>query len=79
MTPSSTQSRTHRTFAALLAGLALATLSGIAQAQSVSNGKTLYITPQVSGQLSCSNAQCHTADPTINQNRIKDETASIRR
>lgn len=46
--------------------------SSIAYAQSVTNGRTLYITPQVSGQLSCSNAQCHSADPTINQNRIRN-------
>ncbi len=46
--------------------------SSIAYAQSVTNGRTLYITPQVSGQLSCSNAQCHSADPTVNQNRIRN-------
>ena len=67
-----TPSATHQTFSALLAGLVFTVLSSSAQAQNVSNGKTLYITPQVSGQLSCSNAQCHTADPTVNQNRIKD-------
>ena len=50
----------------------LATFTGAAFAQSVTNGHSLYITPQVSGQLSCSNAQCHTSDPTVNQNRIQD-------
>ena len=46
--------------------------SSIAYAQSVTNVRTLYVTPQVSGQLSCSNAQCHGADPTVNQNRIRN-------
>ena len=46
--------------------------AGYAQAQSASNGKTLYTTPQVAGQLSCSNAQCHFVDPNANQNRIKN-------
>ena len=50
----------------------LATFPGAAFAQSVSNGRSLYITPQVSGQLSCGNAQCHSSDPTFNQNRIKN-------
>ena len=56
----------------LLCIAATFTLSGYAQGQSISNGRTLYITPQVTGQLSCSNAQCHGADPSVNQNRIKD-------
>ena len=51
---------------------ALTAFTGLTQAQSISNGRTLYITPQVSGQLSCSNAQCHGSDPAVNQNRIKD-------
>ena len=67
-----TPSTTHRTFVAHLATIALTALSGFVHAQSVANGRTLYITPQVSGQLSCANAQCHTSDPTVNQNRIRD-------
>ena len=67
-----TPSTTHRTFVAGLATIGFIALSGFAHAQSVANGRTLYITPQVSGQLSCSNAQCHTSDPTVNQNRIRD-------
>ena len=47
-------------------------LTGYAEAQSASNGRTLYTTPQVAGQLSCSNAQCHFVDPNANQNRIKN-------
>lgn len=52
--------------------LTLAALSSGAHAQSVTNGRTVYITPQVSGQLSCANAQCHGSDPTVNQNRIRN-------
>ena len=43
-----------------------------AHAQSASNGKTLYTTPRVTGQLSCANGGCHGPDPSVNQNRIKD-------
>ena len=43
-----------------------------AGAQSTSNGKTLYSTPRVAGQLSCSNGGCHGPDPSVNQNRIRD-------
>ena len=63
---------TRRMIAALLTGLALATISSIAHAQSVANGRALYTTPQVSGRLSCANAQCHFIDPTTNQNRIRN-------
>ena len=56
----------------LLCVVAAFTLSGHAQGQSVSNGRTLYSTPLVTGQLSCSNAQCHANDPTTNQNRIRN-------
>ena len=41
-------------------------------AQSVTNGRTLYTTTLVSGQPSCSSAQCHASDPTVNQNRIRN-------
>lgn len=67
-----TQSTTHQTFVALLATLAFTALSGFAQAQSVAAGRALYTTPQVQGQFSCANAQCHANDPTTNQNRIKN-------
>ena len=82
MTPSSTRlgkprtQPTRRTFQALCTGLlafiTLITLTGGAHAQSVSNGRALYTTPQVSGQRSCSNAGCHASDPTTNQNRIRN-------
>ncbi len=39
-------------------------------AQDINNGKTLYNTPFVSGQLSCSAGACHTPNPLNNQNRI---------
>ena len=51
---------------------ALTIFCGAVSAQSISNGRSLYITPQASGQLSCANAQCHGSDPTVNQSRIKD-------
>jgi hypothetical protein len=52
--------------------LAASLLAGHAHAQSAANGRVIYTTPQVSGQLSCSNAQCHFNDPNANQNRIKN-------
>ena len=67
-----TPSTTHRTFVAHLATIVLTALSGFAHAQSVANGRTLYITPQVSGQLSCASAQCHASNPTVNQNQIRN-------
>jgi hypothetical protein len=42
------------------------------QAQNAAIGKTLYNTPFVAGQNSCSNSTCHTGDPTRNQNRIRN-------
>ena len=39
-------------------------------AQDINNGKLLYSTPFVSGQLSCSAGACHTANPLANQNKI---------
>lgn len=59
-----------RTAAALL--LSVAALPAFAQ--NVNNGLTLYTTPQVSGQMSCSNGACHGPNPTFNQNRIKEGT-----
>ena len=47
-------------------------LATTAHAQSASNGKTLYTTPQVSGQNSCSNGACHGPDPRTNNNSIKN-------
>ena len=40
-------------------------------AQNINNGRALYITPLVSGQLSCSNGQCHGPSPANNQNKIQ--------
>lgn len=56
----------------LLLAATVLLLTAPAFAQSVTNGRALYITPQVQGQFSCSNAQCHGNDPTTNQNRIKN-------
>ncbi len=72
MTQSTAQSITYRTFPTVWTTLAFAAISSVAHAQSVTNGRTLYTTPQVTGQFSCSNAQCHANDPTTNQNRIKN-------
>ncbi len=57
---------------ALTALIALFAFANPAAAQSAANGKTIYTTVQVAGQLSCANAQCHGPDPTVNQNRIRD-------
>ena len=67
-----TPSTKHCTVVAHLATLAFTALSAVTHAQSVVNGRTLYITPQVSGQLSCANAQCHASNPTVNQNQIRN-------
>ena len=72
MKPSAPSPILSALLALTLAATALMTLSSVASAQSVSNGRSLYITPQVSGQLSCGNAQCHSSDPTFNQNRIQN-------
>ena len=56
----------------LLAILFAVGLVAVADAQNTSNGKTLYTTPRVIGQLSCSNGGCHGPDPSVNQNRIRD-------
>lgn len=72
MTHRPTHSTSLKRWFALTLTVALAALSNSAQAQSVTNGRALYITPQVSGQLSCANAQCHGSDPTVNQNRIRN-------
>ena len=64
----------HPTYPVLLA-FTLAVLGSIftdVHAQSVTNGRTLYTTTLVSGQPSCSSAQCHASDPTVNQNRIRN-------
>jgi len=59
--------------AATVAVLAIiATVGGDANAQSISNGRQLYITPLVSGQFSCSNGQCHGPSPANNQNKIQN-------
>lgn len=66
--------RVARCFALFLA-LTLTGLAGFTEhvhAQSATNGRTLYSTPQVAGQNSCSAGACHGPDPTTNQNRIKD-------
>lgn len=39
-------------------------------AQDINNGKLLYTTPLVSGQLSCSTGACHAVNPLGNQNRV---------
>ena len=70
--PSPTRSVLLSLLALTLTLTAVGTFSGAADAQSVANGRSLYITPQVSGQLSCGNAQCHSGDPTVNQNRIQN-------
>ena len=72
MKPSAPSPILSALLALTLAATALMTLSSVASAQSVTNGRSLYITPQVSGQLSCGNAQCHSSDPTFNQNRIQN-------
>ena len=62
------------TYLVLLA-FTLAVLGSIftdVHAQSVTNGRTLYTATLVSGQPSCSSAQCHASDPTVNQNRIRN-------
>jgi Abnormal spindle-like microcephaly-assoc'd, ASPM-SPD-2-Hydin len=50
--------------------LALTFQSGSVAAQDVNAGRLVYVTPQVSGQLSCSAGSCHTPNPLLNQNRI---------
>ena len=72
MKPNARNSTLSALLALTLTLTGLATFPGTADAQSVSNGRSLYITPQVSGQFSCANAQCHSSDPTVNQNRIQD-------
>ena len=72
MKPSAYRPTLSALLALTLALTAFVTFPGAAHAQSVSNGRSLYITPQVSGQLSCGNAQCHSSDPTFNQNRIQN-------
>ena len=69
-----TSSASPATFvAALITALTVfSTCPGSASAQSVANGRTLYSTPQVSGRLSCGNAQCHGNDPSSNQFRIRN-------
>lgn len=64
--------RTQRPSNALFTGLALIILTGAAHAQSVTNGRALYTATLVTGQLSCSSGQCHAADPSVNQNRIRN-------
>ncbi len=56
----------------LLLTLGAVCLWTTAFAQSASSGRTLYITPQVTGQPSCSNGGCHGPEPTTNQNRIRN-------
>lgn len=41
-------------------------------AQSATNGRLLYTTPFVAGQRSCANGACHGADPSANQNQIRN-------
>jgi Abnormal spindle-like microcephaly-assoc'd, ASPM-SPD-2-Hydin len=60
-------------FAAVLLCLPLMQAQ-VAHAQNAAVGRTLYNTPFVSGQMSCSNSTCHTGDPTRNQNRIRNGT-----
>jgi hypothetical protein len=55
----------------MLAAFLCAPFSG-AFAQSVSAGKALYTATIVSGKKSCSDAQCHTVDPTRRQNKIQN-------
>ena len=65
----------NRRMAARLAAILALTgvlLAGNAFAQSATNGKTLYTTPRVTGQPSCSNGACHGPDPRSNQNRIQN-------
>ena len=45
-------------------------ISALAHAQDINAGRLVYITPQVSGQLSCSAGACHTSNPLLNQNKI---------
>ena len=57
--------------------LAVVLLTGwvaVADAQSITNGKTLYTAVLVTGQKSCGNGACHGPDPSVNQNRIKNGT-----
>jgi hypothetical protein len=58
---------------AIIASLSVAFLIPTqTNAQDAVAGKALYNTPFVAGQSSCSNGGCHTADPTRNQNRIRN-------
>jgi mono/diheme cytochrome c family protein len=63
--------RLVRSGALFIVAAALA-IPSLSLAQSATNGRTLYTTPQVTGQLSCSNGGCHGPDPTTNQNRIRN-------
>ena len=65
----------NRRMAARLAAILALTgmlLAVNAFAQSATNGKTLFTTVLVSGQLSCGNGACHGPDPRSNQNRIQN-------
>lgn len=57
---------------ALLAVWVMAVAGQTVAAQSATNGRTLYTTPRVTGQLACSNGGCHGPDPSVNQNRIRN-------
>ncbi len=48
----------------------LALPTGHAVAQNINNGKLLYSTPLVTGQLSCSAGACHGPNPLGNQNKV---------
>lgn len=61
---------TLRLAAAITTLLVVSVFGNDAGAQSISNGRQLYITPLVSGQFSCSNGQCHGPTPANNQNKI---------
>lgn len=58
-------------FFALLFLCILPVAAAHAQVGNASNGKTLFTAVLATGKLSCANAQCHTANPTSNVNRIK--------
>ena len=68
--------RSQRLALSVLAVITLTCLLPLtsAYAQSSAAGKTVYTSIIVTGQKSCSDAQCHLADPTRRQNKIQNGT-----
>jgi hypothetical protein len=53
-------------------GLALLAVAQVASAQNALNGKLLYNTSLVQGELSCGSGSCHGPDPSLNINKVKN-------